>query len=62
MKADQLDNNVKKALAVMFYADEVDVDTEVDVDDEVEKNENIVDVRDYINQNLHQHSELEQIL
>ena len=46
----------------MFYADKVDVNSKVDVDSEVEKNENIVDVRDYINQNLHQHSELEQIL
>ena len=66
LKASQLDDDIKKALAVMFYtdkvADEVDVDSEVDVDDEVEKDKNIVDVRNYINQNLHQHSELEQIL
>ena len=70
LKAENLDDNVRKALAVMFYADKivvdskVDADSEVDVDSdsEVEKNENIVDVRDYINQNLHQHSELEQIL
>ena len=66
LKASQLEDDIKKALAVMFYtdelADEVDVDSEVDVDDEVEKDKNIVDVRNYINQNLHQHSELEQIL
>ena len=73
LKADQLDDDVKKALAVIFSANsteaneinvdsEVDVDSKVDMDSEVEKNENIVDVRDYINQNLHQHSELEQIL
>ena len=73
LKASQLNDDIKKALAVMFYADEVDVDNEVDVnskvnvdevdvDSEVEKNENIVDVREYINKNLHQHSELEQNL
>ena len=74
LKIDQLDDNVKKALAVIFYANKVDVDSEIDVDSkvdmdsnvdidsEVEKNENIVDVRDYINQNLDQHSELQQIL
>ena len=72
LKADQLDDDVKKALAVIFSANsteaneinvdsEVDVDSKVDMDSEVEKNENIVDVRDYINQNLHQHSELQQI-
>ena len=67
LKADQLDNDIKKALAVIFCAnkvdevDEVDVDSEIDVDSEVQKNEDIVDVRDYINQDLHQHSELEQI-
>ena len=66
LKASQLDNDIKKALAVMFYANEgdedseVDVENEVDVDSEVEKDENIVDVRDYINKNLHQHSELQQ--
>ena len=77
LKPDQLDDNIKKALAVIFCAnttavdepnnkvdkvDEVDVDSEVDVNSEVEKNKNIVDVRDYINQNLHQYLELEQIL
>ena len=73
LKADQLDDDVKKALAVIFSANsteaneinvdsEVDVDSKVDMDSEVEKNENIVDVRDYINQNLHQHSKLQQIL
>ena len=65
LKTDQLDDDVKKALAVMFYADKVDADseTDVDVDSEVdvdvdiegEKDEDIVDVRDYINKNLHQH-------
>ena len=58
LKADQLDDDVKKALAVVFCANEAN---EVDEVDEVE-NKDIVDVRDYINQNLHQHSELEQIL
>ena len=70
LKADQLDDNVKKALAVVFCANkanktneasEVNKVDEVDKIDEVE-NEAIVDVRDYINQNLHQHSELDQIL
>ena len=76
LKADQLDDNFKKALAVIFCANttannegdnktddadsKVDVDSEINVDNEVEKDEDIVDVRDYINQNLHQHSELEQ--
>ena len=40
-------------------ADGVDGVDEVDEIDEVE-NEDIVDVRDYINENLHQHSELKQ--
>ena len=71
LKASQLDDDIEKALAVMFYADEVDVESEVDVDskvniDEVDvdskvkKNENIVDVRNYINKNLHQHLEWKQ--
>ena len=70
LKASQLDKKIKKALAVMFYAkkaneadevDKVDVDSKIDVDCEIEKSEDIVDVRDYINQNFHQHLELEQI-
>ena len=79
LKAKHLDDNIKKALAVVFCAneankatkankankiDEVDEVDEVDKVDEIDKVENkdIVDVRDYINQNLHQHLELEQIL
>ena len=72
LKANQLDDDIKKALAVVFCAnkankanemDEVDEVDEVDKVDEVDEieNEDIVDVRDYINQNLHQHLELEQI-
>ena len=65
LKASQLDNDIKKALAVIFYANkvdedskadinsEVDVDSEINVDNKVEKNEDIVDVRDYINQSLY---------
>ena len=56
LKADQLDDNVKKALAVVFCANKANKI------DEVDEYENIVDVRDYINQNSHQHSEFEQIL
>ena len=70
LKANQLDDNIKKSLAVVFCAnkankaneiDEVNEVNEIDEVDEVE-NKDIVDVRNYINQNLHQHSELEQIL
>ena len=71
LKASQLNDDIKKALAIMFYANEVDVESkvdvdrnvdvdEVDMDSKVEKNEDIVDVRNYINKNLHQHSEWEQ--
>ena len=56
LKTNQLNENVKKALAVVFRANEVD---EVDEVDEVE-NKDIVDVRDYIGLDLHQHSKLEQ--
>ena len=59
LKADQLDNNLRKALAVIFCANTIvdneadnkvdKVDNKVDVDSEVEKNENIVDVKDYVN-------------
>ena len=76
LKADQLNEDIKKALAVVFCtnkadkADEIDevdkVDEVNEVDDvdevEVKKNEDIVDVRDYINQNLHQHSNLQRNL
>ena len=70
LKASQLNKDIKKALAVIFYADEADeADEKVDGVDEVDEvdkvdeveNKDIVDVRDYINQNLHQHSELDQI-
>ena len=47
LKASQLDNDVKKTLAVMFYANEVDMDSKIDVNSEVKKEEDIVDVRDY---------------
>ena len=53
LKSDQLDNNVKRALVVIFCANKVD---EVD---EVE-NENIVDVRDYTGLDLCQHTSEEQ--
>ena len=65
LKASQLDEDIKKALAVMFYAnkadeaDEADEVDEVDEIDEVE-NKNIVDVRDYMGLDLHQHSNLQQ--
>ena len=59
LKADQLDDNVKKALAVIFCANEVDEADEVDEDDEV-GNKDIVDVRDYMGLDLHQHSNSQQ--
>ena len=71
LKAKHLDDNIRKALAVIFCTNKVNEIDEIDIVDEVDevnkidkvgKNENIVDVRDYINQNLHQHSELGQIL
>ena len=43
LKASQLDDDIKKALAVMFYADKVDVESEVDVENEVDM-ESKVDV------------------
>ena len=73
LKADQLDDNNKKALAVVFCAneaneankvdeiDEVNEIDEVDKVDEVE-NENIVDVRDYTGLDLRQHTSEEQNL
>ena len=54
LKADQLDDNIKKTLAAMFYADEVDVDSEVD------ENKNIVDVRDYTGLDLRQQTSEDQ--
>ena len=66
MKSDQLDDNVKKALAVIFCANKVNEDDEVDRVDEVNEvdkvdevdeveNKNIVDVRDYTGLDLRQH-------
>ena len=64
LKADKLDDNVKKALAVIFCANEVDEDKvdkekidEIDEVHEVDKVENIdiMDVRDYIGLDLCQH-------
>ena len=65
LKTSQLDKNIKKVLAVMFYADEVDEADEVDGVDKVDEvdgveNKNIVDVRDYMGLDLHQHSNLQQ--
>ena len=61
LKADQLDDNVKKALAVISCANEVDEVDQVDEVDEIE-NENIVDVRDYMGLDLHQHLDVQQNL
>ena len=69
LKADQLNEDIKKALAVVFRAnevdeinkvDEVDKVNEVDDVDEIDnvdevENKNIVDVRDYIDPDLYQH-------
>ena len=66
LKASQLDKDIKKALAVMFYADkvngvnEVDEVDEVDVDSEVDENENIVHMRDHTGLDLYQHTSEEQ--
>ena len=73
LKTNQLDDNIKKALAVVFCANKANKANKVDEFDDVDgvdkvneideiENKDIVDVRDYINQNLHQHLELEQIL
>ena len=64
LKANQLDDNVKKALAVVFRANKAEkvngIDEVDEVDEvEIEENENIVDVRDYIGLELHQHSNLQ---
>ena len=59
LKTDQLDDNVRKALAVIFCANKVDQVDEVDEADEVE-NKNIVDVKDYMGLDLHQHSNVQQ--
>ena len=66
LKADQLNDDVRKALAVIFCANEVDEVDEVDEIDEVDEvdeveNENIVDVRDYTGLDLRQHTSEEQI-
>ena len=69
LKADQLDDDIKKALAVIFCANEVDEvdgvdEDEVDEVDEVDEIENkdIVDVRDYMGLDLHQHLNVQQNL
>ena len=76
LKASQFDENIKKALAVMFYANETNEADEVDGVDEVDdvnrvnevdeidevENKKIVDVKDYMGLDLHQHSNLEQNL
>ena len=59
LKADQLDDDVRKTLAVIFCANKADQVDEVDEVDEVE-NEDIVDVRDYMGLDLHQHSSVQQ--
>ena len=70
MNTKHLEDNVKKALAVVFCAnkadkvnevDEVDGVDEVDEVDEVE-NKDIVDVRDYMFLDLHQHLDMQQNL
>ena len=69
LKASQFDKDIKKALAVVFRANEVDevdevdeVYEEIDEVDEVDEveNEDIVDVKDYMGLDLHQHSNLQQ--
>ena len=73
LETDQPDKDIRKALAVIFCANKVHeinennkIDEVDEVDEvnevEVEKNEDIVDVRDYIVQNLQQHSRLQQNL
>ena len=70
LKADQLDDNLRKALAVIFCAntkpnnaaEDVDEVDEVDVNSEVDEDENIVDVRDYTGLNLRQHTSEDQNL
>ena len=74
LKADRLNEDIKKALTVVFRANkideineideideidevkeanEVDEVDEVDMDSKIEKNKDIIDVRDYIDQNLY---------
>ena len=55
LKADQLDEDIKKALAVIFYTNKVDKIDEVE-------NEMIVDVEDYLDPDLSQHIEFKQNL
>ena len=64
MKVKHLDDNVKKALAVVFCANKASKVDEVDKIDEVDEDENkdIVDVRYYMGLDLHQHSGLQQNL
>ena len=70
LKADQLDEDIKKALAVLFRTNEVDKVDEIDEIDEVDEvdevdgdeNKNIVDVRDYTRLDLRQHTLEEQNL
>ena len=74
LKANQLDDNVKKAIAVVFCGntatanktdnkvDEMDGMDEVDAGSEVEENEDIMDVKDYMSLDLHQHLNLQQNL
>ena len=67
LKADQLDEDIKKALAVVFRANKVDEVNEVKMADEVDEvdeveNKDIVDVKDYIGLDLHQHLNLQQNL
>ena len=64
LKADQLDDDVRKTLAVIFCANEVDEVDEVDEIDEVDEvdeveDEDIVDVRDYIGLDLLQHLDVQ---
>ena len=75
LKTEHLDDDLKKAFAVIFCAnttandvvdelasevDEVDEIDKVDVDSEVDENENIVDVKDYTGLDLRQYTSEEQ--
>ena len=67
LKASQLDKDIKKVLAVMFYADEAEEADEVDGVDEIDEvdeieNKNIVNVGDYMGLDLHQHLDVQQNL
>ena len=59
LKTDQLDDDIKKALAVIFCVNKVDEidavnEDEVDKVDKVE-NDNILEVKDYMGLDLYQH-------